>query len=126
LHGYLEREDVKKILADTDVVFGTLALHRTKMKEASPLKVREALGYGIPVILAYDDTDFMDAEFDFFLVLPNSEDNVVENAKLIRDFSFRIMDTRVNRDLISNRIDRQAKEEKRINFFMDMIKSTRS
>jgi hypothetical protein len=126
LHGYLERDNLKKILADTDVVFGTLALHRKKMKEASPLKVREALGYGIPVILGYEDTDFMDIESDCFLFLPNSDDNIVENAKLIRDFSFRVMGRRVDRSLISKRIDQRVKEEKRLAFFVDMIKFTRS
>ena len=126
LHGYLERENIKKILADTDVVFGTLALHRKKMEEASPLKVREALGYGIPVILAYKDTDLMDVESDCFLFLPNSENNIVENTKLIRDFSFRTMGIRVDRALISRRIDQRMKEEKRLDFFVAMIKFGRS
>jgi len=36
LHGYLGNEELKKVLAGTDVVFGTLALHRKKMEEASP------------------------------------------------------------------------------------------
>jgi glycosyltransferase involved in cell wall biosynthesis len=121
LHGYLEHEDVKKILADTDVVFGTLALHRKKMEEASPLKVREALGYGIPVILAYVDTDFMDIKPDYFLFLPNSDDNVVKNAKLIRDFSFHAIGRRVDRALVAGRIDQRLKEEKRLAFFEEMI-----
>jgi glycosyltransferase involved in cell wall biosynthesis len=122
LHGYLERDNLKKILADTDVVFGTLALHRKNMKEASPLKVREALGYGIPVILAYEDTDLMDMQSDYFLFLPNSENNIAENAKLIRDFSFRVIGMRVDRALIANRIDQHIKEEKRLAFFVDMIR----
>jgi hypothetical protein len=126
LHGYLEQVDVKKILADTDVVFGTLALHRKKMMEASPLKVREALGYSIPVILAYQDTDFMDMESDCFLFLPNSENNITENAKLIRDFSFRSIGMRVDRALVYKRIDQRVKEEVRLEFFNDMIKSVRS
>jgi glycosyltransferase involved in cell wall biosynthesis len=126
LHGYLEREAIKKILANTDVMFGTLALHRKNMKEASPLKVREALGYGIPVILAYEDTDFIDMESDCFLFLPNSENNIAENVKLIRDFSFRMMGVRVDRSLISGRIDQRVKEGERIEFFTDMIKSFRN
>ncbi len=126
LHGYLEKEEVRKILADTDVVFGTLALHRKKMKEASPLKVREALGYGIPVILAYEDTDLMNVETDCFLTLQNSEDNIVNNAQLIRDFSFRVMGKRVDRTLIAKLIDQHYKEEKRMEFFANIIKSARS
>ncbi len=120
LHGYLERDDVKKILADTDVVFGTLALHRKKMEEASPLKVREALGHGIPVILAYQDTDFMEIDSDLFLFLPNSDDNIAENGERIREFSFRVMGRRVPRSLIAGRIDQRVKERQRLAFFADV------
>jgi len=126
LYGYLEKEEVRKVLADTDVVFGTLALHRKKMNEASPLKVREALGYGIPVILAYEDTDLLNLKSDCFLLLPNSEDNIFENAELIRDFSFKVMGKRVDRALISKYIDQHLKEKKRIEFFADIIKSAGS
>jgi glycosyltransferase involved in cell wall biosynthesis len=126
LHGYLEKEEVRKILAITDAVFGTLALHRKKMKEASPLKVREALGYGIPVILAYEDTDLMNIESDYFLFLPNADDNVITHAKSIRDFAFQVMGKRVDRALISDRIDQRIKEEARITFFMEMMKRARS
>jgi glycosyltransferase involved in cell wall biosynthesis len=126
LHGYLEKDEVRKVLAVTDAVFGTLALHRKKMNEASPLKVREALGYGIPVILAYEDMDLMDIKSDCLLFLPNSEDNIVENAKLIRDFAFRVIGKRIDRSVISNRIHQQIKEQARLTFFADMIKSPRS
>jgi len=123
LHGYLEREGVKKILADTDVVFGTLALHRKKMEEASPLKTREALGYGIPVILAYRDTDFADEESDLFLFLPNADDNVAENAERISQFAFRVMGRRVPRSLIAGRIDQRVKERQRLDFFAEVVQS---
>lgn len=126
LHGYLEKNEVRKILAGTDAVLGTLALHRKKMEEASPLKVREALGYGIPVVLAYEDTDLMDIKSDHFLFLPNTENNIVESADLIRDFALRVMGKRVDRALISDRIDQRTKEKTRLNFFADMIKWVRS
>jgi hypothetical protein len=80
LHGYLQPADVKQVLMKTDVAFGTLALHRKKMMEASPLKVREALAYGIPVVLGYDDTDLRDVKSDLFLFLPNTPDNVSGHA----------------------------------------------
>ena len=57
LHGYLSAAAYKKVLADADVAVSTLALYRKKMEEASPLKVRECLAYGLPSILAYVDTD---------------------------------------------------------------------
>lgn len=36
LYGYLDHDNVRKILAGVDVVFGTLALYRKNMQEASP------------------------------------------------------------------------------------------
>jgi hypothetical protein len=52
-YGFLDQQGVKEILSRTDVAFGTLALHRKNMQELDPLKVREALSYSIPVIIAY-------------------------------------------------------------------------
>ena len=57
IHGFLDRTGIMDVFMKTDVACGTLALHRKKMQEASPLKVREALAYGIPVLLGYKDTD---------------------------------------------------------------------
>ena len=114
LHGYLTPEHVRKILTETDVVFGTLALHRKRMNEASPLKVREALSYGIPIILAYQDTDLIDIKSDQILLLPNTEDNVIENAKRIREFAFQAIGKRIDRNSISDRIDQRLKEKKRL------------
>ncbi|HSA99979.1 MAG TPA: glycosyltransferase [Anaerolineales bacterium] len=121
LHGYLEPEEVGKVLTGVDAVFGTLALYRKKMEEASPLKVREALAYGIPVILGYHDTDLTDIDSDLFMFLPNTETNVLDHAKAIHDFAFKVMGRRVERDLISERIDQHQKEETRLQFFSDVL-----
>jgi glycosyltransferase involved in cell wall biosynthesis len=123
LHGYLESDGVKRILAETDVVFGTLALHRKSMREASPLKVREALAYGIPVIIAYQDTDLSDLKSDLFLFLPNTEDNAASHAEAIGNFAYKSMGKRVDRELIFPLINQRQKEEKRLEFFSAIIKS---
>ena len=124
LYGYLDHEDVKKVLAGVDVVFGTLALYRKKMEEASSLKIREALAYGIPVILAYHDTDLTDIDSDLFLFLPNTETNVLDHAEAIHDFAFRVRGMRVERDLVAARISQQHKEEARLKFFEEVLGST--
>ncbi|HEX2994062.1 MAG TPA: glycosyltransferase [Anaerolineales bacterium] len=125
LHGYLNREHVRKVLAGVDVVFGTLALYRKKMEEASPLKIREALVYGIPVILAYHDTDLADIDSDLFLFLPNTETNVLDHAEAIRDFAYRVRGKRVDQGLVAERISQQHKEETRLKFFETMRGSER-
>lgn len=126
VHGYLEREDVKHVLKKTDAVFGTLALHRKNMEEASPLKVREALAYGMPVILAYRDTDLWDMQSDRLLFLPNTPDNISANGKLIRDFAFRMQGKRLDRESIATRIDQRRKEEQRLQFLAQFAGAARS
>jgi hypothetical protein len=124
LHGYLQPAAVKQVLMKTDVAFGTLALHRKNMQEASPLKVREALAHGIPVALAYQDTDLQNIQSDLFLFLPNTPDNISSHGKLIRDFAFRVQGKRVDRELIRPLINRTDKEKKRLTFFEQILNSS--
>lgn len=126
LHGYLQPEKVKQVLLKTDVAFGTLALHRKNMEEASPLKVREALAHGIPIVLAYQDTDLQNVESDLFLFLPNTPDNVASNGKRIRDFAYHVQGKRVDREFIRPLINRHEKEKKRLEFFKQVLHSLTS
>ncbi|TLX45309.1 hypothetical protein C1E24_19715 [Pseudoalteromonas phenolica] len=57
-HGFLNAEQYLKVLAKCTVCVGSLALYRNNLFEASPLKVREYLAYGFPIILGYRDTAF--------------------------------------------------------------------
>lgn len=115
--GYLTQQEVRNVLAQTDAAFGTLALHRKNMQEASPLKTREALLYGIPVILAYLDTDLENLNLPALLRLPNTEDNVKERAEEIYAFARRVQGTRIPREAILPRIDQRVKERQRLEFF---------
>lgn len=127
LPGFLQQAEVKAVLASTDVACSTLALHRNNMEEASTLKVREALAFGIPLILAYRDTDLEGLEVDWLLRLPNIPGNVSENVDTIKKFAYRMMGKRVERSLIMSRIDQRAKEQERLAFFSDITQqSTRS
>jgi glycosyltransferase involved in cell wall biosynthesis len=124
LHGYLPAEDYKKILAGADAAISSLGLHRISLEEASPLKSRECLALGLPLILAYVDTNLHDLEADFLLRIPNKEDNIQTHAQGIRDFVYRMRGQRVDRKMITS-IDQVAKEVERIRFF-EAILSTRS
>lgn len=55
--GVMNQEEIARHLQQCHLAVGTLALYRKKMKEASPLKVRECLMLGMPMILGYYDTD---------------------------------------------------------------------
>ena len=64
--GQLDSEQTDKLIADKKIVagIGTLALERKGINEAAPLKVREYLSRGLPVVYSYYDTDIdKDPEF---------------------------------------------------------------
>jgi glycosyltransferase involved in cell wall biosynthesis len=121
LHGFLNSQQVRDVLAGTDVACGTLAFHRNNMQEASALKVREALTFGIPVLIAFRDTDLNDVQIDTILRIPNTEDNVVSYAEKIRDFAYRMMGRRVDLNVVGPYLDQRKKEQKRLAFFEKVL-----
>ncbi len=118
-HGPLSRQAYESLLAQADIAIGTLALHRNKMEEACPLKVREYLAYGLPVIIGHKDTDFINGA-PFILELPNTEDNVDISAGAIADFVHEWKGKRVPRETISH-LDIRLKESQRLAFFREVV-----
>ena len=120
IHGYLSDAESSIILKKMDIGISTLALHRKKMDEACPLKLRKYLAYGLSVILAHDDPDIL-AENEFILKIENNNSNVKNNIELIRKFvNSRFMDKnskKTIRNYALNRINTKEKEIQRINFF---------
>lgn len=121
IYGFLDRDEIREIFSNTDAVFSQLALHRKNMKENPTLKVREALAYGLPLILSHHDADLMDLETDLILKIPNTEDNLVTHGDAIRDFAYRVIGKRIDRELIASRIDQRKKEQKRLAFFEQVL-----
>lgn len=120
VYGRLTRNEYEPLLAQSDVALGTLALHRKSMQEASPLKVREYLAYGLPVIISYKDTDFPE-DVPFILQLPNAEGNIEANLSAVKTFVYRWLGQRVSRDAIGH-LDVSVKESQRIAFFQEVLK----
>ena len=120
LHGYLAMQAYRNVLASADVAISSLALHRVELEEASPLKSRECLAFGLPLVIAYVDTDLDDLECDFLLKIPNKEDNIQTHARMIRDFAYGMRGQRVDRSQII-RLDSVNKEKERISFFMKIL-----
>jgi hypothetical protein len=120
IYGYLSVEEYIKIIEFCDVAIGTLALHRKNMNEASPLKVREYLHFGLPVIIGYEDTDFIEQKEEFILKIPNDEDNVKNNLELIYDFIKKSKNITVSSEKIAH-IYYSKKEEKRLNFLSEIL-----
>jgi glycosyltransferase involved in cell wall biosynthesis len=113
-HGMLPRAKYEPLLRDATAAIGTLGLFRKSMNEACPLKVREYLAYGLPVIGAYSDTDVPN-DADYFLRLPNSKEPLDGYQQPIRDFIDRWATRRVPRSAIAH-LDVKVKERQRLEF----------
>lgn len=116
LHGFLPSAGTREVLSRADVVFGTLAMHRQQMQEASPLKIREAMAYGIPVVLPFIDTDLSARNFKFVLQIANCEDNLVQDGEVVHEFAYRMRGVRVDREAVARLIDQREKEKERLAF----------
>jgi hypothetical protein len=120
LRAHLSRDEYVSALASADVGIGSLALHRIGIDEASPLKVREYLAFGLPVVIGYEDTDFADVDPWYLLRLPNREDNVASHAREIAAFAERVRGRRVDRSEVASRIDLAGKEQRRLDFLAEL------
>lgn len=119
-HGYLSKQQLADLYPNMDIGVGSLALHRNNLNEACPLKVREYAAYGLPLILAYTDTDLSGQSFT--LQIANNEDNVTEGIEAIKHFIFKFKGQKVATDKVKPLIDYSFKERKRLEFFKSMIK----
>jgi glycosyltransferase involved in cell wall biosynthesis len=114
LHGQLPRERYLPIVASATVALGTFGLYRKSMQEACPLKVREYLALGLPVIGACADTDIPDSA-DYYLRLPNDASPLAPHREAIAAFVERWQGCRVPRVSVAH-LDVSVKETRRLAF----------
>jgi hypothetical protein len=119
VHGYLSSDAFAKVLARADAAFAGLAFHRIGLTQACPLKVREYLVHGLPVILGYDDPDLADDPW-FALTLPNREDNVASSIDCIRAFVHDVAGKRVPHEDAAERVGVAAKEKRRLELLAEV------
>ena len=82
--GVMNQEEIARHLQQCHMAIGTLALFRKKMKEASPLKVRECLMQGMPMILGYYDTDVSaDERFSPYIFQVSNSNEPINWSKVV-------------------------------------------
>ena len=118
-HGILPRDRYEPLLSAATVAIGSLALYLNGMEEACPLKVREYLAFGLPVIGAYRDADIPE-DADYFLRLPNSAASLEPHRDRIRSFIHSWQGRRVPRHCIAH-LDSSGKEMRRLAFIQRMV-----
>lgn len=114
LHGMLPRSRYEPLLHGATAAIATLALFRNQMQEACPLKVREYLASGLPVIAAFRDTDVPDAA-DYFLRLPNDASSLAPHRARLAAWLDAWRGRRVSRAAVAH-LDNAAKEARRLAF----------
>ena len=115
-HGFLESDQYSLVASNCNLAFGTLNQQITGMNEASPLKVREYLALGMPVVIRYIDTDFK-GKHDFLLNLPIDKRRLVDFKDEIVKFSKEWQSKRVSRMDVEPFISSRSKESQRLAFF---------
>jgi hypothetical protein len=91
------------------------------MNEASPLKVREYLAVGLPVLCGYSDPDVLQLG-DLCLTIANTETNVVDELPRIDEYIRRSRGVRVPRSMVQH-IDASYKEQQRLTVFSNALEA---
>jgi len=120
--GYLNQDDSTNIIQKCDIGIGTLSLYKKGLTEASPLKTRQYLACGIPIIYGYKDTDLND-DTSFSLQLENTKDNL--DYKRIKSFINKVYNNqevkKKAREFAHSKLNYLVKEQKRIKFFQKVL-----
>jgi hypothetical protein len=124
----LPQADANRLMRGCTVGIGSLALHRKGMEEASPLKSRNYLALGLPIIQAYRDTDLTEAD-GCVLALPNCEDNIRPHVARIAEFAWRAYtDPALSQPALSlarGRLSLAHKEALRLSFMQGCLSDRR-
>jgi glycosyltransferase involved in cell wall biosynthesis len=114
-HGPKAPGDYDDLLAAARAGIGPLALERTGLREASPLKVRDYLLHGLPVVIAHRDPDLSGRSLPYVLELPVARD-VDADAAAIDRFLESVRDVRVTPGEAEALVGIGKKESLRVEF----------
>lgn len=118
-HGYLCKKDYISILKKCHICIGSLAIYRNQMFEACPLKVREYLALGYPVIIGYEDTAFLHVKnkIDFIYKIDPQNINVSDVQIFIEKMYAKV----VTASEVEKYISASVIEKQRVSFFVDVV-----
>jgi len=118
-YGVLPEKDYLSVAARCSIGIGSLNLRSLNMNEASPLKTRNYLALGLPVVARYADTDFR-LTCPFILNLPVNEEPASKYTQQIVDFAQKWSQRRVQHVEIQV-LDLMGKEQKRIEYLLALV-----
>lgn len=77
-------DDLNELINKSDVGLATLALFRSGLKEASPLKAREYMSRGLPIVCSSNDSTLLNAQ-QYLCIVPE-DDSPLDMNKIV-DFA---------------------------------------
>ncbi len=116
-HGWVDSSELSEMYARNHIGIGSFSNHLVGKSIDSTLKVREYLGYGLPVIAGHWDVDFMNSEF--FRKVTDNNGNFLETDE-IREIIMELSRCIVSKEQIRH-INSAIKEQERIRFFEQVI-----
>ena len=118
-------DEYEEVVVDCDIGISSAALFRIqKDMEACPLKTRDYLARGMPVILPYRDTAILEDSLPaWVLQLPNEEGALKNSATAVIDFVTKLKDFVVSLEEVDDVIGMTALEHRRLFFFAQLVRS---
>jgi len=110
------------LLEQCDVGISTLAIDRKGLTEGAPLKTREYLLMGLPVIIGYQDTDLSE-KTPYVLNVGLGENNIINNLDEIHSFvlNSRVLNPASIISYASRRFNSEEKESRRLEFLKMIV-----
>lgn len=100
--------ELEAIYDMADVAMSTFGLYKINLSTTSPLKTKEYLAKGLPVVSGFHDKTFTDQNSDFCLEFPNDDSNV--DIKKIIDFYEGILEKYKSKKALRDCIREYAKK----------------
>ena len=121
-HACLNETEFLHIFKRASCGLGTAGLHTKDMEEACPLKVRDYLSAGLPVILPYVDTAFLGRDTpDWVLEVPNSPGGLLVAKDEILDFVNRMRGQRISLEEVAPFVGSDYWEARRMAFLEGVV-----
>ncbi len=115
--GFLNGNELKRAIEQSDIAVSSLAIHRCGLVEACPLKTRDYLSWQMPTIIGYLESIFVDTDVpDWVLCLDNHESNVKKSYERIIDFCYQNKDVVAPIEQVENMVHSDSIELKRLEF----------
>ncbi|MBY5961342.1 hypothetical protein [Marinobacter nauticus] len=115
--GFLTGDPYQRLLRDSTIAFGSLAMDRNGMEYSSSLKNRDYLQFGLPIIMQGRDSDLSTLECIFELPM---DFDVLDVGKVLRNAA--VVDLKAEMSyLIERAIDARKVESRRVRFFESFL-----